>query len=340
MGSNICILGPYPNEDNIKDGMVQRIKVIDDMLSSHKMTYLNLQLKAKRTEKIEHATGVKEFIINPIIGIFAILRLLSDADAIYCHSVHQVKYISYLLAWLNRRKNKIILDAHGAVPEEMVMYNKTKTSYFLGFVEKILFSKLTHCICVSQAMVDHFKNKYPKAAVSYSVLFTSELLLQPKETDVLKLKNDLNIQDSDIVLIYSGNTQTWQNVDAMLISMKQLISKNVKIIILTGRKDEFRALLEKYEIDKADVILRSVHPSELNVFYELSHYGYLLRDDITVNRVANPTKMLEYLQFGLIPIVKSPFIGDYYTMGYEYKKLDDVKLSTLKTEKSKLNKEI
>ena len=46
--------------------------------------------------------------------------------------------------------------------------------------------------------------------------------------------------------------------------------------------------------------------------------GLVLRDDSAVNRVACPTKLAEYLYFGLIPVVRSPRLGDFEELGYAY----------------------
>lgn len=43
-----------------------------------------------------------------------------------------------------------------------------------------------------------------------------------------------------------------------------------------------------------------------------------MRDDIIVNRVACPTKIIDYLEYGIIPIILSPEIGDFNKMEYSY----------------------
>lgn len=48
------------------------------------------------------------------------------------------------------------------------------------------------------------------------------------------------------------------------------------------------------------------------------YYVFVLRDDILVNQVACPTKIVEYLNYGIKPIVLSEKIGDFKEYGYEY----------------------
>lgn len=71
----------------------------------------------------------------------------------------------------------------------------------------------------------------------------------------------------------------------------------------------------------------------------LAHYGFILRDKHILNRVAAPTKMVEYLFFGIIPIVKYEEIGDVLKLGYEYISYKS-DLSNLEPKKSKKNENI
>ena len=75
-------------------------------------------------------------------------------------------------------------------------------------------------------------------------------------------------------------------------------------------------LIQKKQIK--NVIIKSVSPIELSSYYEISHYGFLLRDHHPLNNVACPTKAIEYLAFGITPIVLEENIGDFKQLGYEY----------------------
>ena len=67
--------------------------------------------------------------------------------------------------------------------------------------------------------------------------------------------------------------------------------------------------------------------------YSKAHYGYVLRDDITVNNVACPTKIADYLKYRIIPIVSSPKIGDFSDLGMQYITLEDFNNGKLYSEK-------
>lgn len=48
-----------------------------------------------------------------------------------------------------------------------------------------------------------------------------------------------------------------------------------------------------------------------------------MRDPVLLNQVACPTKLVEYLYWGVVPIVSTPSIGDFAELGFAYVLLDD-----------------
>ena len=59
--------------------------------------------------------------------------------------------------------------------------------------------------------------------------------------------------------------------------------------------------------------------------FAFSFAHYLIQFDIVVNRVACPTKLVEYMFYGITPIVLSKEIDDYNELGYEYLDYKDFK---------------
>lgn len=81
------------------------------------------------------------------------------------------------------------------------------------------------------------------------------------------------------------------------------------------------------------LIIGSKNLSELNKEYKESHYGFILREDLIVNRVACPTKLIEYLAMGIVPIVDFEKIGDFSDFGMKYVRLDQLLDNKLPEEK-------
>ena len=65
-------------------------------------------------------------------------------------------------------------------------------------------------------------------------------------------------------------------------------------------------------------VLMHCDKTELPAAYQRADFGLVLRDDSAVNRVSCPTKLVEYLLFGLIPVVRSPRLGDFHEMDFAY----------------------
>ena len=331
---NILIISTYPNDKNMKDGMVRRIKEIDNKLKNkYKRTYINIQLK--RTMK-EHNIESEELEVNNLnifYDINKILKLLNKNEVIYVHSV--LNFIK-ILPFIYFKNKKIILDFHGTVPEEF-KFQKNKIKWLIYLIaEKIGYRKINKYIFVTDTMKKYYEKKYKEKKINErdSIIYP---IIEIKEE--IKRENIKNSFKDKTVVVYSGNLQKWQNIDLMM----ELISKNISdkffYIVLTGQKDEMEKKFKEKNISNKYFLIDSVSPSELYKYYEIANYGFILRDDHILNRVANPTKLGEYLDYGIIPIVKLEEIGDYKELGYEYITIDKFNNSLPKI-KSQKNKEI
>lgn len=58
--------------------------------------------------------------------------------------------------------------------------------------------------------------------------------------------------------------------------------------------------------------------ADLPAAYGTADFGLILRDESSVNQVSCPTKLVEYLLFGLVPVVRSPHMGDFHRLGFAY----------------------
>lgn len=123
-------------------------------------------------------------------------------------------------------------------------------------------------------------------------------------------------------IIYSGGTQPWQCAELMM----QYVHKTINLfqwIILSTDVAYFEAKSRELNVQDK-IFIKSVAPDDVALYYEYCDFGIILREDNIVNRVACPTKLIEYLQYGLVPVVLSPHIGDFDLMGYQYITIDDL----------------
>lgn len=317
MKNKVLILAPFPNERYKVDGMISRIKHIDNLLIDVERIYLYVSFFKNSNKVFFKEVNAEVYELNIFIHFASIIRLLFDSDRIYIHSIYQIRHIWYLIPFY---KKHIYLDAHGIVPEEIKFFGgSTLNYYFMSFVERLIFKKdnLT-VICVTNKMISHFRLKYKSFKGNYLLnnIFPSQL----KD---IKLDSELNSEfNSQITVIYSGSCAQWQQIDLMLSLIKMNLLYNYKFIILSTNVQEFLEHMKVKKIPFEKIEVKSVKPEELFSYYNLADYGFILRDNNIVNKVANPTKMIEYLSFGITPIVMNSDIGDYTTYGYEYITLD------------------
>lgn len=330
----ILFIGEYPNLGNAKDGAIQRIKNVDDIFNNSKRLYLNISFRKNFTPEIfEVNNQVCLKKLNYFIHSNKIKNICNEYKYIYIHSIYNYLKIKRFL----NRNQIVILDVHGVVPEELHYNNQFLKSLIFNRVEKQAFKRSNYQIFVTNEMKNHFIKKYDNVnGIIYPILPSN---LVRKELNISKIKKSLGINSDEVIFIYSGNTHKWQNIDLMLESIDKLNNPKYKYIILSKDIEIIKQKLDKYNINKEQIILDSVQPEELSKYYEIANYGFVLRDEHILNNVACPTKLVEYMFYGIIPIVKSENIGDFKKYGYEYISFKDLN-NELLNKKSEKNSSI
>lgn len=325
MKSKILFLAPFPDERYKIDGMISRIKTIDNHFVDENRSYLYVSVRKnfKRYHKIIDKIEINE--LNLFVHFFRIIKILFSSQTIYSHSIYMIRNIWFLLPFYN---GKIILDAHGVVPEEVRYFDGDKFSYLImSLVEKIIFTKKEiTVICVTKAMRMHFINKYKRFKGKFLIysIFPAHLYAKNNSFEVY------NIGKNEVTVLYSGGNALWQKIDLMLDVIEKNQSLNINYIILTSDIEEFAKKISNRKINMQQLVLKNVSANELHEFYKTADYGFILRDDNVVNNVANPTKLIEYLFYGIIPIVISPKIGDYLDLGFEFLKVENYNVNVIK----------
>lgn len=309
----ILFLANYPDETTIKEGMSQRIMNIDSFYKGEVRVYLSVLLFRNFRKKIEIIDDEITFYqCNTFIHIFTIISLLLKSNKIYIHSLYNV-LPSFLYIALSSKK--IILDIHGVVPEENKLINKNFRYLIFNFCERMVLSKekLT-VVCVTNHMIDFYKKKYKTTKAQFV-----RYIIFPNNLDQHK-DDELIINETNIInIVYSGNLQKWQNIDLMIeVIKKNYHHSHYHFYILTGELKQMQEKFVKAAFDDMQrVTIDSFPPDKLHFIYSICHYGFILRDDIVVNNVACPTKLIEYMNYGIVPIVLSDNIGDFKEYGYE-----------------------
>lgn len=110
---------------------------------------------------------------------------------------------------------------------------------------------------------------------------------------------------------YVGSLDLWQCFDKT-VSIYAEIEKHfsdAQLKVLTFQTDKAKSILENAGVKNYTV--KCVPKEQVKKELEESVYGFVIRDDIAVNRVATPTKFSSYLASGVLPIY-SECLEDYY----------------------------
>lgn len=307
----LLFFSAYPTSIEARDGMMQRIVAIDSLFSGRSRTYIKVNFFSQwKLRKEEPSLHVKVYKVNFFLHFSLLIYLIIIARCIYVHSLGNALALLPFYPFV-----KVLTDMHGAMPEELKMQGKKLACLRYELVERYVVRQSKIIVSVSKAMSNHFRKKYksPNLPIIEVPIFDSQ------EWKVGKSRK--------IPLIYSGGIQAWQNVDLMLQALKKAPRE---CLVLTGEVAAFQQKVQKNGLNEI-ITIKSVRKEEVYDHYVTANFGFVLRDDSVVNRVACPTKLVEYLSCGVIPIVLEPAIGDFAHYGYEYISLKDYVAGALPT---------
>ena len=279
----ILFIAPNPHKIKEHEGYLQRVEAIDEVFSAEEKHYYD-------------DFNSKDELAQCMVG----------ADVIYVHSLYRAEEIidSY-----ETFGHKIITDLHGIAPEEEEYLGNPWRARHFNKIEETVFRHCHVFVAVTDAMSEHYEMKHRQAKSAEWVVLPIFDVTESAH------KDDKAIESS---VIYAGGAQKWQNVNLMVEAIRKKSDK-YSFTIASHDKEAFNELgAEK----NSAITIKSVSNKEVLDAYKKSSYGFILRDNSVVNQVSCPTKMIEYIGNGVVPIVLSPRIGDFEEMGYRYITLD------------------
>lgn len=205
----------------------------------------------------------------------------------------------------SRGARNIILWCQGIIPEESFLRHGSKTrAALLSLIERRALKNAAFCLFVSNDMRRHYERKY-------KLDFDGRCFVMPCFNSTLQPESILAEGKYDSpTFAYVGSLAAWQCFEATVDLYKELENRlsGARLKVLTFDQDRARDVLkakgvECYEVD-------CVPPEK--VAKELSGvaYGFVIREDDPVNRVATPTKLSSYMAAGVIPVF-SDCIGSF-----------------------------
>ena len=331
----VVVIAPFFYSENLSDGYYQRISRIDqEVLDDYYRIYLKFQEDYTKEDK-DKTIYVKEIDSSHMeISLDPTFRLSQWFSYILLVFTKRV-YIHCALRLIKRstgegirraiRKKRVfsVWDVHGAVPEEFAMHEDFWGAQEAGEAEWFLAHYASLIICVTDAMKKHLQRKY-------ELPDDKRMVILPIISECNKKSDNRDIKSVFPSCVYAGGAQAWQNVDEMLKCL--CLNNSCTYKIYSRDVDVFRKKIAEYGI-RANVEVATKTHDELEKAYDTCDFGFALRDESIVNRVACPTKIIEYIQHGIIPVLKYEDVGDFKERGMKFVKYEDFLKGGLPNEK-------
>lgn len=219
---------------------------------------------------------------------------------VYPMAIDAFKY--YIKGYRN-----FILWQQGVTGEESYMRNKSNVRrYLLNKIDSYMMEKARLIFFVSNEL----RNYYEKFS---NQDFKSKSYVMPCFNESLNIEILKNKNYTRRMFTYVGSLDLWQCFDKTVYIYKYIEDSipGTFFKVLTFQVDEAVSYLKKAGVKHFEV--KKVPKELVQKELEDCTYGFIIRDDTVVNRVATPTKISSYLSCGVLPIYSSSLI-DFFNI--------------------------
>lgn len=210
------------------------------------------------------------------------------------------------------KKTKLIVDFHGDSYEEY-LFRSPRNNQIAILLKNSIVNSITiadHIIVVSENLLLQFENYYNNKICNYSIISCGVDINRFEDTSKRVNINNINIGER-IVLGYSGGLQKWQNIEFILDIFIKLKEYNNRFFFMLYTNSDTGFINEKLKlIGENNYLIMKLTFDEVPEYLKLFDAGFLIREDLILNKVSSPTKILEYLAAG-VPVICTKFSGDY-----------------------------
>lgn len=270
-------------------------------------------------------TGINDEVINYYLNLIKCGVEMSDSNNIV-EFIGKIGYIErysigiYYTAtdamrcWLKNR-NSFYIWTQGIYPEERRLRKNSVLDYYLvSAIEYFVLRKAKKIFMVSEDMLNHYEKKYRMSLKSktfimpcYNCQLNEEAFKTPEKY-------------TKPTFCYVGSLSEWQCFEETVELYKNIEQHlhGSKFYVFTKSIDEAKEILERNDIRNYELMY--VPADELHEHLKQIKYGFIIRKNIAVNRVATPTKFSNYVSNGIIPVY-SECIGSYKRLSQRFKYL-------------------
>jgi hypothetical protein len=281
--------------------------------------------------------GVTIFIVPRLAKrIYALLYftyLLLKYQKVIVHLRKQSPQPFDLLKKVFQFRLKYIIEIEGDFESEIEYLSKSKNKYKDGFYDSLIKGMRKNAailekqlgnsdgvFAITKELKQLFIDRYTKLNLKDKIHviptgFDSNKFYPDNELRI-EYRKKYHLEDK-FVMIFTGNAfYSWQNIKRSLelfkLIKKESLLGEVFFLLLISKQDHYivENFIKKLRIDKSDYLLTNVAHKEVNGMLNASDMAILLRENHTLNKVASPGKLGEYLSSG-IDVLTTKHIGDY-----------------------------
>lgn len=181
---------------------------------------------------------------------------------------------------------------------------------FNRFVIYFVSKKCDGAIFVSEALLNLFKSKLVTSNYEIIPCPVSENLFFFDLNLRFSMRKEYNLTDENVVYLYSGSMVAYQSLDEQYLLYERLLENPLNVIIIATSDPEIATYFFKDLISKR-LMITSVIFEQMNSYYNLADFAFLIREKKQLNYVASPTKFGEYCLTGL-PVIMSDTVNQAY----------------------------
>lgn len=190
--------------------------------------------------------------------------------------------------------------SQGVWPEESFLRHSSRPRLAVcNYIEKKALVWAEKVFLVSNTMLRHYEKKYSidLAHKSFIVACSNEEI----HPEAFAMEGKY----SRPVFTYAGSLVAYQCIDQMLCAYAKAraVFPEARLLFFTSEVEEAEQKVAAMGLE--GVIVDSKPQDQLWKYVAEAKYGFVLREDSTINRVATPTKISTYLADGVIPIYGS-----------------------------------
>ena len=190
----------------------------------------------------------------------------------------------------------IILWQQGATGAESFMrHRSTIRRFILNYMDCFIMKKAKMVFYVSQYMMKYYENMAHTS-------FSDKAYIMPCFNEVFDEEFIAGKDYSQKTFTYIGSLSLWQcfNETVEIYAKIEKRIPNTFLKVLTFDTEKAEEIIKQNNIKNYSIAC--VPKEQVKKELENATYGFIIRHDVDVNRVATPTKISSYLSAGVLPI--------------------------------------